>query len=107
MSTGLTRSRTRGTLPPMRKIKSPFNEQEATARLDPGGRVAIPHKFLKKLRLKPGDEVRMTFDADGLHLWSADGRWRRIQAVARMHVPEGTLVSEELIADRRREAELE
>jgi len=107
MTTGLTRTRTRGTLPPMRKIKSPFNEQEATARLDPGGRIVIPHKFLTKLRLKPGDEVRMTFDADGLHVWSADGKWRRIQAFARTKVPAGTLVSEELIEDRKREAALE
>lgn len=104
MTTGLTRPRTRGTLPPMRKIKSPFDEEEATSRLDPGGRIAIPPKFRKKLRLKPGDDVRMTFDKDGLHIWSFEGKMRRIHEVARRYVPEGTLVSEELIADRRREA---
>jgi bifunctional DNA-binding transcriptional regulator/antitoxin component of YhaV-PrlF toxin-antitoxin module len=91
----------------MRKVKSPFNEEEATARLDPGGRMAIPQKFLKKLRLKAGDEVRMTFDADGLHVWSATGKLRRIQTFARTRVPTGALVSEELIEDRKREAELE
>jgi len=107
MPTGLTRAKARGTLPSMRKVKSPFHEQEATARLDPGGRMAIPLRFLKKLRLKPGDEVRMTFDEDGLHVWSATGKLRRIQRFARTLVPEGTLVSEELIEDRKREAALE
>ena len=104
MTTGLTRARTRGTLPPMRKIKSPFDEEEATARMDAGGRVAIPLKFRKKLRLKPGDEVRMTFDVDGLHVWSSSGKLRRIQTFVRARDPEAGLVSEELIADRRREA---
>jgi bifunctional DNA-binding transcriptional regulator/antitoxin component of YhaV-PrlF toxin-antitoxin module len=91
----------------MRKIKSPFDEEEATARMDPGGRVAIPLKFRKKLRLKPGDEVRMTFDKEGLHVWSSAGKMRRIHDLIRTRVPLGTLVSEELIADRRREADRE
>ncbi len=107
MPTGLTRARTRGTLPPMRRIKSPFDEEEATARMDPGGRVAIPLKFRRKLRLKAGDEVRMTFDADGLHVWSSAGKLRRIQTFVRTRDPHAGLVSEELIEDRKREAELE
>jgi bifunctional DNA-binding transcriptional regulator/antitoxin component of YhaV-PrlF toxin-antitoxin module len=106
MATGLTREGRRGTLPSMRriKIKSPFNEQEATTTLDSAGRLSIPLKFRRKLRIGPGDEVRMTFDEDGLHVWSSSGKLRRIQAVGRVFVPAGMLVSEELIRDRRREA---
>ena len=107
MTTGLTRVDRRGTLPPMRKIKSPFDEVEATTKLDSAGRIAVPLKFRRKLRLKPGDEVRMTFDVDGLHVWTFEGKMRRIREVIQTRVPLGTLVSEELIADRRREADRE
>jgi AbrB family looped-hinge helix DNA binding protein len=68
--------------------------------MDPGGRITIPPKFRKKLGLKPGKDVRLTLDADGIHVWSLAARTRHVQEIARRHVPEGVSVVDELIADR-------
>ena len=95
----------RAAKPPVKK--PPYKDKEATTRMDPGGRITIPPSFRKKLGLKPGADVTITLDDEGLHVWSFEGRMRRIREVARMYVPEGTLVSEELIEDRKREAALE
>jgi len=107
MTTGLTRVDRRGTLPPMRKPKPRAKTRRVAVRLGPAGRVVIPEKFRTELGLEPGDEMLIEADDRGLRIWSPDANWRAIQAIARRHVPEGTLVSEELIADRRREAERE
>jgi bifunctional DNA-binding transcriptional regulator/antitoxin component of YhaV-PrlF toxin-antitoxin module len=107
MTTGLTRSRTRGTLPPMPKRKPPEPEEWASVRMDPGGRIELPVKFRKKLGLKPGKAVNLTLDADGIHVWSLAARTRRVQAIARRYVPEGRSLSEELIAERIEEAKRE
>jgi len=37
-----------------------------TARLDDRGRLVLPADFRKRLGLRPGDEVRMTVESDGV-----------------------------------------
>ena len=107
MSTGLTRSRTRGTLPSMPKRKTPEAEEWAKVRMDPGGRIELPAKFRKKLGLKPGKDVQLMLDADGIHVWSLAARGRRVRAVVRRYVPEGRSLVDELIAERIEEAKRE
>lgn len=78
--------------------------QQMKTQIGPGGRVVIPAEFRKALGLEPGSQVTLVLDDDGLHVWTQADRLRRIRALAKKHVPAGTLVSEELIEDRKREA---
>jgi len=55
--------------------------------------------------LRPGDEVVLVLEEDGLHVLTAEQAIRRAQARVRRHVPAGRRLSDELIADRRTEAE--
>ena len=107
MTTGLTRPRTRGTLPSMPKRKTPDPEEWAAVRMGPGGRIELPAKFRKKLGLKPGKDVHLTLDADGIHVWSLAARTRHVQALCRKYVPDGVSLVDELIAERIEEAKHE
>ena len=78
--------------------------KQTKTRLGPGGRVVIPAEYRNELGLETGDEVTIVLDENGLHVWTLKERLRRIRAIAARHVPAGTLVSDELLADRRREA---
>jgi bifunctional DNA-binding transcriptional regulator/antitoxin component of YhaV-PrlF toxin-antitoxin module len=103
MPAGLTRERRRGTLPVMPRTKpKPLvrREERAEVRMEPGGRITIPPKFRKKLGLKPGQDVSLVFDADGLHVFSLDARVRRVQQLAASIIPKGVSLVEGLIADR-------
>ncbi len=76
-------------------------------RIEPGGRVVIPEALLRALDLKVGDPVILEADGDELRLRSLRRAIAEIQALVRQYVPEGVSLVDELIADRRREAELE
>jgi bifunctional DNA-binding transcriptional regulator/antitoxin component of YhaV-PrlF toxin-antitoxin module len=73
----------------------------------PGGEVVLPVEFLAALDLKPGDGVIVGPDGEGLSLVNGRVALRRAQALVQSHVPRGVSLVEELIADRRREAEAE
>ncbi|MCH7997735.1 MAG: AbrB/MazE/SpoVT family DNA-binding domain-containing protein [Chloroflexi bacterium] len=69
-----------------------------------GGRVVIPANYRKQLGIKPGDEVIVTLDHGELHILTLDQAIKRAQALVRRYVPEGRMLSEELISQRREEA---
>ena len=54
-----------------------------------------------------GDEVLLRLEDGELRVHTFDQAVRRAQAIVREYIPEGRLLSEELIAERRREAERE
>jgi AbrB family looped-hinge helix DNA binding protein len=91
----------------MPKAKSHEREEWASARMDPGGRITIPPKFRKKLGLKPGKDVHLTLDADGIHVWSLAARTRHVQEIALRHIPASRSLVDELIAERIEEAKRE
>ena len=69
-----------------------------------GGRVVIPANYRKQLGIKPGDHVMMLLEDGEIRILTAKQAIKRAQALVRRYVPEGRMLSEELISQRREEA---
>jgi AbrB family looped-hinge helix DNA binding protein len=76
-------------------------------RLNENGRVVIPAPFRKALGIKPGDEVILRVDDGELRITTMKQRIERAQRRARQYVKPGVSLVDELIAERREEAERE
>jgi bifunctional DNA-binding transcriptional regulator/antitoxin component of YhaV-PrlF toxin-antitoxin module len=76
-------------------------------RIEAGGRLTIPHGLLDELALSVGDPVVLEVEGGELRLRSQKLVIAEIQALVRQFVPEGVSLADELIAERRHEAELE
>jgi len=76
-------------------------------RLGPDGRVVIPAPIREALGLKEGDVLFARLEAGEIKLLTPQAAMMRAQSIVRSFVPEGVSLAEELIADRRREAERE
>ena len=63
--------------------------------------------MLDELGLSVGDPVVLEVEGGELRLRSQNRVIAEIQALVRQYVPEGVSLVDELIAERRREAELE
>lgn len=72
-----------------------------------GGRIVVPAAVRKSMGLTEGDAVFMELHGDELRIRPARSALRRIQAKLRAFAPKSGLVSEELISERRAEAERE
>ena len=72
-----------------------------------GGRIIVPAAFRQSLGLSKGDTVLMELHGDELRIRPARAALRRIQDKYSARGPADGLVSEELIAERRAEAERE
>ncbi|MBP1807455.1 AbrB/MazE/SpoVT family DNA-binding domain-containing protein [Rubellimicrobium aerolatum] len=72
-----------------------------------GGKLVIPAAFRREMGIAAGDTVVVELDDGELRVRSLAAAIRRVQARMRELNPEGRLLSEELIADRRAEAERE
>lgn len=70
------------------------------------GRVVIPAAFRQAVGLAIGDEVVLRVENGTIILASRSQQIQRAQALVRRHIPvaKGTLLSDELIAERRTEA---
>ena len=72
------------------------------------GRVVLPAHVRKKLGLHPGDRLVLIVDDSGkMRLVSLRQQVQKCMGMFKDLAPPGKLVSEELIADRRREAQRE
>ena len=71
-----------------------------------GGRVVIPAAYRRALNIKPGEDIILRLQDDELHLYPVRQAVSRARRLVRKHVKRKTLV-EELLADRRKEAERE
>jgi AbrB family looped-hinge helix DNA binding protein len=76
-------------------------------RIGAEGRVLIPAAFREKLGLKESDTLLASMEEGGIRLLTIPAAVRHAQALIRHHVPEGISLVDELLADRRREAEHE
>jgi AbrB family looped-hinge helix DNA binding protein len=76
-------------------------------RLVSGGRLQIPAGVRRELGLKDGDAVIMETVKGELRVRPYRDVVSEIQKRLRKYVPEGVAVADELIADRRAEAERE
>jgi AbrB family looped-hinge helix DNA binding protein len=68
------------------------------------GRLVIPAAMREALGIEPGDSVEIWLQGDEVRISTRRASIRRAQERARRLVPPGTLVSEELIAERREAA---
>lgn len=74
-------------------------------RLVSGGRLQLPSDVRRELGLADGDQVVMRVIDGELHIRPRRDVLRRIQAMLRPYAPSDGSVTDELIADRRTEAE--
>lgn len=77
------------------------------AKLGEGGRLVIPAEYRKALGVQTGDELVLILEDKTMRVLTPREAIKRAQAVVRSYVPEGQSLSDELIADRRRESKLE
>lgn len=78
-----------------------------TLRVSGGGRIVIPAEVRQRLGMEVGDDVVMTVQDDHATLMNAKAARRKAQEIVRQYVAPGVSLSEELMAERRREAERE
>ncbi len=78
----------------------------ANAKLLDGGRIILPAEIRRAMNLKAGDSVVLELSGDALQVRSIDSIIKRIQDKYRAQHGE-PLASDELIAERRREARRE
>ena len=72
-----------------------------------GGKLVIPAAFRRRLGLSAGDTVMVELSDDGLHVRSLKAAVRMAQDIVREFSPEGVSLADDLIADRRTEADRE
>ena len=78
-----------------------------TVTVDGAGRVLIPAKVRKQLNLQQGSQLIATLDKQRLVLNTRAEALRRAQEYFSQFRPKGTLWSDEIIRDRRKEARRE
>jgi AbrB family looped-hinge helix DNA binding protein len=74
------------------------------ARMVDGGRIIVPASLRRAMGVAKGDALVMELHGDELRIRPARAALRRIQERLKAHAPRTGLVSDELIADRRKEA---
>lgn len=77
-------------------------------RVQPDGSLILPSAVVAEAGFGPGDKVLPFAKGEGeIHLLSRQTAIRHAQELVRKYVPEGVSLVDELIAERRREAEKE
>ena len=82
----------------MRQIKT---------RLGEGGRIVIPVEYRQALGLNVGDEVILCLEDGQVRIMTLRQAIKRAQELVSRYVPQGRSLADELIAERRLEAENE
>jgi AbrB family looped-hinge helix DNA binding protein len=81
--------------------------EETRVKINENGRVVIPAAYRKALGVKAGDEVILRFEDDELRITTTKRRIERAQRLVRKYIKQGRSLVDELIAERRREAQNE
>jgi len=81
--------------------------QEARLRVSGNGRMVIPIAFRRAVGINADDEVILRVEDDELHITTLKKRLERAQRLVRKYIKPGISLSDELIAERRREARRE
>jgi AbrB family looped-hinge helix DNA binding protein len=82
-------------------------ELQARSQIGEKGRIVIPAAIREALGMDVGDSVILRIEDDELRISTIRGRIRRAQRNVRHLAPPGTLVSDELSAERREAAKNE
>ncbi len=78
-----------------------------SVKVEKSGRILIPAAIRRQFGLKEGTEMILRVDEDGIRLGTREQALARIRKRLRRYIPEGRCLSEELIQERRAEAERE
>ena len=78
--------------------------EEIRTRLNENGTLVLPASVPRALGLHPGDEIVLRVENDELRMTTTAKRVERAQQLFKKYVGEGVRLSDELLADRRREA---
>jgi bifunctional DNA-binding transcriptional regulator/antitoxin component of YhaV-PrlF toxin-antitoxin module len=82
--------------------------EHLTLHVDNQGRIMLPSWWRKKEGIGPSSELCVALDEAGsLVIETREQGLRRARALVRKYVPKGVRLSDELIAERRAEAERE
>lgn len=76
-------------------------------KLTQGGRIVIPAEMRKQLGMEIGDQVNIEIRGESLQVTTSRSALRRLQEHLKKCVPPGVSLVDELIDERRREAENE
>jgi antitoxin PrlF len=79
-------------------------ELKSRARIEGKGRVVIPASFRSALGLKIGDEIDLRIEDNEIRMSTLQSRLAKSRQRLRKFVKPGRLLSDELIAERRRAA---
>jgi AbrB family looped-hinge helix DNA binding protein len=78
-----------------------------SVKIEKSGRILIPAAVRRQLGLKEGTEMILRVDETGIQMGTREQALARIHERLRRYIPEGRILSEELIQERRAEAERE
>ena len=81
--------------------------QDFKTKLGKGGRIVIPAEYRRELGVEPGDKIILHLDEEGLRVYTPAQAVARAQSLVRRYVPKERNLSEELISERREEADRE
>ena len=84
-----------------------MNAQRGKAKIVSGGRLQLPVDIRRAMGLDDGDTVVMELRDGELHVTPYHQVLKQVRERLREYVPEDVSLSDELIADRRAEAERE
>lgn len=81
--------------------------RETKLKVNENGRVVIPAAFRKALGINAGDVLVLRVEDDELRIMTMKKRIEQAQRLVRKYVKPGVSLVDELIAERRREAQKE
>ncbi|MCC6327982.1 MAG: AbrB/MazE/SpoVT family DNA-binding domain-containing protein [Acidobacteria bacterium] len=84
-----------------------MNQDSIKTKVTQGGRIVIPARMRDALGIKVGKNVTLTLKNGSLEITTRDEALRRIEEMMKPHINPGRSVVDELIAERRREAQNE
>jgi AbrB family looped-hinge helix DNA binding protein len=76
-------------------------------KLGEGGRLVIPAEYRRELGVESGDELVLILEEKTMRVLTPREAIRRAQALVRSYIPEGRMLSDELIEERRKESQAE
>ena len=79
-------------------------ELRTTIRVADGGRIVIPADVRERLGMEVGADLVMTVGGDHVTLMNAKAARHRARQLVRRYVKPGVSLSEELMAERKKEA---
>jgi len=83
------------------------NEDHVTSKLNDNGRIVIPFGIRRQLGLRPGDTLLLRVEGNLLIAEPQQARVRRVQESLSRLIPAERALSDELIVERREEAQRE